>query len=369
MASSIFKPSRVISVLLLLAAGGWIALGELSPASEQDPPTSETPVVEEPAPVVQRVNVKVANPETHQRQITLSCTTEADNSSVAVARGAGVIVKLNVHRGSLVRADDVVATLSDEGRVAAVKQAQAMLDQRRAEYDANKALIDKGNAPKNQLPALEAAVASAEAALSTAEALADRSIVRSPIGGVVDNVPVQVGQAVEGGTLIAEIVDPDPMLAVGAVSERERGYLDVGQSATMRFIDGKTVNGEISYVGLSANDATRTYPVEARMDNPGALIPDGVTCEMVVTTQPVQAAAVPRSALVFSDAGVLGVRVADDDSRARFMPISIIDDGRESVWVGGIDKPTRVITVGQDFVKDGDLVEAVSEVANAEPPA
>ena len=71
------------------------------------------------------------------------------------------------------------------------------------------------------------------------------------------------------------------------------------------------------------------------MDNPDALIPDGVTCEMVVTTEPVEAAAVPRSALVFSDDGVLGVRIADDEDRARFMPISIVDDGRESVWVTG----------------------------------
>ncbi|MEP2741668.1 MAG: efflux RND transporter periplasmic adaptor subunit [Bauldia litoralis] len=387
--ASIFKPSRVISVAILLAAAGWIASGVFSPANEDvahggdtvaadgtqvasldgEPPVAGETAVAEAEVFVQRVSVRSATPEPHQRQIVLSCTTEADNASVAVARGAGVIVELNVERGSKVRADEVVAKLSDEGRVAAVKQAEALLLQRQAEYDANKSLIDKGNAPKNQLPALEAAVASAEATLATANALADRSIVRSPVGGVVDSVPVQVGQAVEAGSLIAEIIDPDPMLAVGAVSERERGYLDLGQSATMRFIDGKTVDGEISYVGLSADKATRTYPVEARMANPGALIPDGVTCEMVVTTEPVIATSIPRSALVFSDDGLLGVRLADENDRVQFKQISIVDDGRDSVWVAGIDEPTRIIIVGQDFVKDGDLVEPVSEVAKVEPPA
>ena len=44
---------------------------------------------------------------------------------------------------------------------------------------------------------------------------------------------------------------------------------------------------------------------------------------------------------------------------AQFVPVTIIDDGRDSIWVTGIDSPTRVIVVGQDFVKDGDLVEAV----------
>lgn len=385
MASSILKPSRLLAVAIVVAAVGWIASGALNHLANEPPPGDAGPMEDSPivaTPVgdgpagdataegeaksaVQRVSVTTAIPETHQRQITLSCTTEADHRSIAVARGAGIIVDLKVERGSVVRAGDVVATLSDEGRESAVKQAQALLEQRRAEYESTKAMIDKGNSPKIQLPAIEAAVAAAEAALANAEAEADRSVVRAPINGVVHDVPVQVGQAIQPATTIAEIIDPDPMLAVGAVSERQRGYLAVGQMATMRFIDGKRVDGSVTYVGLSADTATRTYPVEAHMDNPDAAIPDGVSCEMVINTTPIEAASVPRSALVFSDEGVLGVRIADDDSRARFVPVTIIDDGRELVWVDGIDKATRVIVVGQDFVKDGDEIEAVAIVAEA----
>ncbi|MCB1497917.1 MAG: efflux RND transporter periplasmic adaptor subunit [Bauldia sp.] len=364
--ASMFKPSRIISVLLVAGAAAWILSGDLNPAVEE--PTAEPPptVVEEPQEVATRVSVVTATPEDHQRQITLSCTTEADHQSVAVARGAGVIIALNVERGSKVRSSDVIAEISDEGREAAVKQAKALLEQRRAEYEARKKLIDKGNAPKNDLPALEAAVAAAEAALANAEAEADRSKIRSPIDGVVNSVPVQVGQAIQAGTTIAEVIDPDPMLAVGAVSERERGQLAVGQSASVRFIDGLTVDGKVSYLGLSADDATRTYPVEAHMANRDSRIPDGVSCELTVDTKPVPAASVPRSALVFSDKGELGIRIADDESRVRFVPVSIVDDGREDVWVTGIDGTTRVIVVGQEFVKDGDLVEPVSEVAAVE---
>jgi multidrug efflux system membrane fusion protein len=87
---------------------------------------------------------------------------------------------------------------------------------------------------------------------------------------------------------------------------------------------------------------------------------------MAVRLEPLEATAVPRSALVFSDAGELGVRIADDKSQARFIPVNIVDDGREAVWVTGIEGAARVIVVGQDFVKDGDTVEAVSS-ANAQP--
>ena len=371
MASGIFKPSRILAVLILLGAAGWIASGTLAQNGHGEGETPEGSVPTEPSAPILKVSVAATTPQQHQRAITLSCTTEADNSSVAVARAAGILTTLEVDRGDRVTAGQTIATLSDEGRTAAVLQAQALLDQRTAEYDANKALIDKGQAPKNQLPALEAAVAAARAALAAAEAEADRSIIRAPIAGIVQEVPVQVGQAIQPATEVAAVVDPDPMLAVGAISERERGNVRVGQTAAIRFIDGATTSGEINYVGVSADKATRTYPVQARMANPDAAIGDGVTCEMVVETDPFPAVSIPRSALVFSDDGGLGVRIVDAESKARFVPVVIVDDAVGSVWVTGIDSPTRVIVVGQDFVRDGDAVEAVmvADGASAKPPA
>ncbi len=371
MASKMFRPSRLVAAALVVGAVAWIGSGMLT--READKGAAEMTVVEADTRVpTQRVGVTLVTPEEHQRQIILSCVTEADHRAKAVARGGGVVIDLMIGRGDSVSADDVVGIISDEGRAAALQQAQALYDQRQAEYEANKRLIEQGNAPRNQLPALEAAVAAARAALSAAAAEAEKSTVKSPIEGIVDSVAVQVGQAVQPGAEFAAIVDPDPMLAVGAVSEARRGNLLPGQQATVRFIDGTTVVGAVNFVGLSADTATRTYPVEVTMANPDAVIADGVTCEMVVTLDPVEAAAVPRSALVFSDEGHLGVRIADGNSTAQFVPIEIVDDGRESVWVTGLDGTTEVIVVGQDFVKDGDPVEAVSAAeadVRGEPPA
>jgi multidrug efflux system membrane fusion protein len=108
------------------------------------------------------------------------------------------------------------------------------------------------------------------------------------------------------------------------------------------------------------------------MENADAAIPDGVTCEMVVALAAVEATAVPRSAIIFSDEGVLGVRIADADSRVQFVPVEVVDDARDVIWLTGIDKEARVIVVGQDFVKDGDVVEAVAAAeadGKAVPPA
>jgi multidrug efflux system membrane fusion protein len=373
MASGIFKPSRIIAVLLVAAAGLWVASGHLLPhANEAEQAKHEPAKAAAPQIPVQKVAVTTAVPQRHERQVILSCVTEADQRATAAARAAGIITELKVQRGSRVKANDVVAELSDEGREAGVRQARAMLEQRQAEYTANKRLIERGDSPRNNLPAIEAAVASAQAALALAEAEAQKSVVRSPVDGMVDKVPVQVGQAVQVGTDIAEIVGPDPMLAVGAVSEARRAQLKVGQLASVRFIDSSTAAGTVSFIGLSGDKATRTYRVEAKISNPNGIIADGVSCEMGVDLDPVEATSVPRSALVFSDAGVLGVRIADGKSQVRFKPVQLVDDGRESVWVTGLEETTRVIIVGQDFVKEGDPVEAVSAASaevKAEPPA
>jgi multidrug efflux system membrane fusion protein len=374
MASAIFKPSRIVAVVLVAAAGLWVASGHFLPHANEssEEAAAPAPKTEARQVPVQKVAVTAASSQLHARQVVLSCVTEADQRAMAAARGAGIVTALKVERGSAVRAGDVIAELSDEGRDAAVKQAEALLQQREAEYQANKRLIDRGDAPKNNLPALEAAVAAAQAAVAAAEAEAQKSVVKSPVDGVVDSVPVQVGQAVQVGANLAEIVGPDPMLAVGAVSEARRTLLKLGQPASVRFIDNTKVTGTVSFVGLSGDKATRTYRVEAKMANPDAAIADGVTCEMSVDLEPVEATSVPRSALVFSDAGVLGVRIADSNSQVRFMPVKLVDDGREDVWVTGLEGTSRVIVVGQDFVKEGDAVEAVSAAqaeAKPEPPA
>lgn len=367
MSFGLFKPSRLIAAGVVVVAALWIGSGLVTNRSSA---THEGAAEQLLAPV-QKVAVTVAAPQSHPRTVTLSCVTLADHKASAVARGAGILLSLSVARGDMVTAGDVIGQISDEGRQAVVDQAAALLQQRQAEYDANKRLIDQGDQPRNNIAALQAGVAAAKAGVAAAEAEADRTTVRAPIDGKVDRVPVQVGQAMQIGTDIAEIVDPNPMLAVGAVSEARRASVKVGDKATIRFIDNSTTAAEVSFVSLSADTATRTYRVETRMNNADAVIPDGVTCEMVVDLGTIEAVPVPRSAIVFSDDGRLGVRIADSASRAQFVPVQVVDDGTDDIWLTGIDRASRVIVVGQEFVKEGDLVQAVSAAkadAKAEPP-
>jgi multidrug efflux system membrane fusion protein len=74
----------------------------------------------------------------------------------------------------------------------------------------------------------------------------------------------------------------------------------------------------------------------------------------------VLATRVPRSALTFSSSGELGVRTVDRAGMVGFAPVHVVEDEQTNMWVGGIPDRSYVIVQGQDFVREGQKVEAIS---------
>jgi multidrug efflux system membrane fusion protein len=75
----------------------------------------------------------------------------------------------------------------------------------------------------------------------------------------------------------------------------------------------------------------------------------------------VEAHKISPAILALDERGQLGVRIVDQSRRVRFVPVKIIADGPDGVWVTGLPKQVTIITVGQDYVSEGDLVNPVPE--------
>ena len=195
-----------------------------------------------------------------------------------------------------------------------------------------------------------------------AEAERDRGVVRAPWSGVVHDVPVEVGQAAFSfaGREIATIVAFDPMLAVVEVAERKLAGIKLGDVAEVRLVTGETASGKVRFVAKTASQTTRTYRVEVELPNADGAIPDGITAEVSIPLAPVPATRVPRSALTFSSAGDLGVRTVSEEGTVGFVAIAVVEDEQTFMWVAGIPDGARVIVQGQDFVREGQKVEAVA---------
>ncbi|MFZ1090903.1 MAG: efflux RND transporter periplasmic adaptor subunit, partial [Xanthobacteraceae bacterium] len=172
---------------------------------------------------------------------------------------------------------------------------------------------------------------------------------------------VEVGQAAFSfaGRELAVLVSLDPMLAVAEVAERKLAGIKVGERADVRLVTGETASGRIRFVAKTASTTTRTYRVEIELPNKDGKIPDGITAEVMVPQSAVMAARMPRSALTFASNGDLGVRTVDADATVGFAPITVVEDEQAAMWVAGLANGSRVIVQGQDFVREGQVVEAV----------
>jgi len=356
------KAARIAAVGLVVGAAGWIASGHLFPRdSAESRAAIQLPEQQQQQQKLFRVSVLDARLEPRTRHLLLSGRTEADKKMMLTGRVDGVVSELKVHRGSMVKEGDVIAILSDEAREARVLQARAMLMQRNTALAARMKLVEQGTMPKLEAVNLETQFKAAEAGLAAAEAEKDRSVIRAPWAGIVNDVPVEVGQAVLSfmGKDIAQIVSIDPILAVVEVAERNLSGVHVGDAAEIRLVTGKKATGKVRFISKSASQNTRTYRVYVEAPNADGSIPDWITAEVAIPLAAVPATRVPRSALTFSSAGDLGVRIVDAQSKVAFVPVSIVEDQQEFMWVGGIADGARVIVQGQDFVREGQQVEPV----------
>ncbi|TAK47519.1 MAG: efflux RND transporter periplasmic adaptor subunit [Xanthobacteraceae bacterium] len=352
------KASRYTAVGLVAAATLWILSGHLIPHVGDESNAASRPS-EAPTEKPFRVSVERAELKPHARRLSLSGRTEADRKVMITARTNGLVTRLNVKRGQTVQKDDIVAVLSDEAREAQVAQATALFNQRKAEFEARRKLIEQGTLPRLDLVNIESQFKAASAALAAAEAERDRGVIAAPWAGIITDVPTQVGQPMSSGKEIAQLVALDPMLAIVEVSERKLAGLSVGTPAEIRLVSGQTATGRVRHVAKTASPATRTYRIEVEIANADGAIPDGITAEVTIPLAAVAAVQVPRSSLTFSSAGELGVRIVGNDSRVEFVKVALIADAQDMMWIDGIANGARVIVQGQDFVREGQRVEPV----------
>ena len=355
------KASRITALGLVAAATLWILSGHLLPRETAES-SAAIRTNESEAKKLFRVGIADTSVVPHSRKLVLAGHTEADRRVTITARTGGLLTELKVRRGSLVKAGDVIAVLSDEARESQVAQAKSLVVQRQAELDAKRRLIATGAMPKLDQVNLEAQLELAKAGLASAEAELDRGVIRAPWAGVVSDIVVEVGKAAfsMAGADIGTLVALDPMLAVVEVSERRLAGIKVGDMTEVRLITGETANGKVRFLSKTASQTTRTYRIEIELPNADGAIPDGISAEVAIPLAPVAATSVPRSALTFSSTGDLGVRTVDGNGIVGFIRVNVLEDEQISMWVGGIPDGGRVIVQGQDFVREGQHVEAVA---------
>ncbi len=259
-------------------------------------------------------------------------------------------------KGQKVKEGDLVIELNTDDRQANVKQARERVRQRQIEYDAAINLEKKGFSPRVRSAEMRAELEVAKANLEAAQLeLADVNV-RAPFSGIVDRQYVEVGDYVNVGEALVKIVDLDPLEFEMFASERDVQNISLGQSAEITINDNTKLQGKVSFVAVSADSETRTFPVEIQIPNEDLSYKEGMTAKIKLPAKETQAHKLPSSVLVLNTEGDIGVRVVDEGNIVSFVALSILQNDGQKIWVTGLGPSATVIVRGQDFVTNGDKV-------------
>jgi multidrug efflux system membrane fusion protein len=183
---------------------------------------------------------------------------------------------------------------------------------------------------------------------------------------VFDHRDAEVGAYLSPGQPCGTMIELDPLLIVGDLPETEASKVKVGSTATARLVSGETIQGRVRFVAHDADPTTRTYRVEITAANPGDKVASGLSADIAIGGGVGPAHLIPVSALVLDAAGRQGVRYVQSDDRVAFAPVTILEQAPTGVWVAGLSGPTRLITVGQSYVSEGQRVRVTLRQASAD---
>ena len=308
-----------------------------------------------------RVKARVVESTWRTRHVRLRGRTEHTRAVQVKAETTGSVGERKVERGAPVKKGNLLCRLSTDDRLARLAHAEQAVNQARIEYEGSKRLELEGFQSRTMIATAKAKLAAADAALTTSSLDLERTYIRAPFDGIVEETHADVGDYLVPGSGCSTVIDLDPMLIVARVSERDVHLVNTGSMATGVLSDGHSATGPITFVGRQADPTTRTYRVEVEVDNKDHAVRSGITTEVVIPVATVLAHKVNPSLFALDETGAIGVRTLSDKDVVDFYRVDVFDDDEDGVWVTGLPDTTRLITVGQELVTRGDNTDPVIE--------
>lgn len=358
--SGTMKFSHILAVVFAMGAAAWVLsgnLGEDVPAAEGGAEPLPDTLVEAPPATSVRVATSVATP--HSLELTLTGQTAAERIVALSAQTRGRVETVEVREGDFVDTGDLIATLAPDDRMERLERARSSVRLREIEYEAASRLAESGW----QSEAAEAeALAQLDLARSDLAAIRldiERTRIKAPISGILEELDIEEGAVVHTGAAadtIGRIVDLDPISVVGFVSETRVASLETGIRGMVTLATGETVTGVVRYIARTADEQTRTYRIELDIPNPQHTIRAGMTTLVKLPLATVPSHFLSPSILSLDDSGTLGVKIISEEMTVRFLPVTIISAEADGYHVAGLPEQVTLITVGHEFVTDGEAV-------------
>jgi HlyD family secretion protein len=243
-----------------------------------------------------------------------------------------------------------------------------------------------------ELASRKQALTQAKAQLAKAEEQLDRSVIRSPMNGIVTQVEVKPGETVIAGTTnivgsaLMTIADPSAMYADVRVDEADIAHLALDQHVDVTAVayPNDTIDGRVTFIGTSATTAEGhqglSFEVKVLLDKETKLdLRPGMSCRAEIhTASSSDVLAVPIQAVLYSAADRKHARKNEasgyvfvvEDGKAHKQEVATgLSNDRYIAIASGLETNDVVVTGPYEMLhhlKDGDAVRVQSHTKQAQ---
>jgi len=306
-----------------------------------------------------KVSVITIKPTPIKDALLLPGETEAWHAVRLASEIDGIVERIDPREGQAVKEGQLIATIEVSALKAALDHAEASFELPDKRYQRRKLLSERNVIAKEELDRSLNKRTLALSNLRRAKIKYERGFLHSPINGLVNHLHVDVGEFVDRGDPVADLVNVDKIKINVNVPELDVRYLRVGQKAmvTVDAFPGRRLPGRIDFVAYKADPATKTFRVRVLIRNPDREIRPGMIARVAFLRRIIpDALVVPLFALV--DKGGERIIFVENDgiAYARTVSIGVIEGDRIQI-TEGLEIGDHVIVNGQTEVEEGMQVQ------------
>lgn len=335
---------KITSVVVLLL---FIVSCKKEEASNQNKTQPVNITVEEIKPSVMIDGIQVAG------------TAKAFEDVMMSPEEGGIVKAWMKKKGDRVKKGDLIVMLKDEVIKAGYDAAVAQYQIAHLNVEKQRSVFEQQGISELQYKNMVYGRDAAKANVDLMKARWDRTQLRSPIDGVVDNTVPNAGEMAPPGVPIARVVNTSTIKIQAEIPELYSGTIKTGTQASVTFdaVPGEKLNGNVSFAGTTVSAANRTLLVEIHLPNPnGNIKPEMVAKVNLVRQKKNNAILVSENLIQLVDRDRYIVYVENNSvAQERRVTIGGRDGNRVEV-VSGLNIGERLIVSGYQKLVDGSPV-------------
>lgn len=291
----------------------------------------------------------------------------AEEQVRVLARTSNPAIELLVEQGDQVKKDQVLVRLENDRQQTAYDQAASSLAKAKIEHDKQKRLFEQDLISESAIEDAQFAVDQAELRAKNAKRDLGYTEVRAPITGTIISRNVKVGDSVNQGTPIFEIVNLESTVAIIHVPEQYLPKLKPNMPARLisSTFEGQVFDGYVKRVSPIVQARAGTIEIVVGIGKLGALRPGmWVDVELVLDSKD-DALLIPKRSIVYDNDQVFAFKQYTDTNGVRRAKRYLVEaenmDKEHIEPKANFEIGDRIVVAGQIGLKDNQPIREVGQ--------